>query len=155
MTAPGGGSGSQYRLNLVNGKLRRVEIGGAALLPGPRRDILLRYARNPIENLRRRHRLLRGMWIQRPSNHAPAILDHLLSKFLRIGLCLKLAGRSSGPALSIVALGRDVRTIRNIPDIGIFQVTTLTNHRCGCLGKRQLIQLYYRVNFTGFALQLP
>jgi hypothetical protein len=95
------------------------------------------FAGNPIENLRRCHRFLRRMGIQGPGNRAPALLDHLLGKLLRFGFRLEFAGRASGPALSIVALGRDVRTIGNVPDIGICQVLNpQTILVCGYLGKQ-------------------
>ena len=95
------------------------------------------FAGNPIENLRRCHRFLRRMGIQGPGNRAPALLDHLLGKLLRFGFRLEFAGRTSGPALSIVALGRDVRTIGNVPDIGICQVLNpQTILVCSYLGKQ-------------------
>jgi len=88
----------------------------------PRPNIFSVFAGNPIENLRRCHRFLRRMGIQGPRNSAPAILDNLQGKLLRLGFRLEFAGRASGPALSIVALGRDVRTIGNVPGIVICQV---------------------------------
>jgi hypothetical protein len=39
-----------------------------------------------------------------------------------LGFRLEFAGRASGPAFSIVALGRDVRTIGNVPGTVICQV---------------------------------
>ena len=77
---------------------------------------------NPIENLRRCHRFLRRMGIQGPSNGAPTLLDHLLSKLLRLSFRLKSASRTNRPALSIAALGRNVRTIGNVPSIGTCRV---------------------------------
>lgn len=80
------------------------------------------FAGNPIENLRRCHRFLRRMRIQGPGNSAPATLDYLLSKLLRLGFRLEFAGGANGPTLLIVALGRDVSTIGNVPGFVIRQV---------------------------------
>ncbi len=80
------------------------------------------FAGNPIENLRRCDRFLRRMGIQGPSNSAPAVLDYLLGKLLRLGCRLEFAGCTNGPALLIVALGRYVSTIGNVPSIVIRHV---------------------------------
>ena len=63
----------------------------------PRPNMFSVFAGNPIENLRRCHRFLRRMGIQGPGNRAPALLDHLLGKLLRLGFRLEFAGRASGP----------------------------------------------------------
>jgi hypothetical protein len=60
------------------------------------------FAGNPIENLRRCHRFLRRMGIQGPSDSAPAILDYLLGKSLRLGFRLEFSGCANGPAFPIV-----------------------------------------------------
>ena len=90
-----------------------------------RKNIFSVFTGNPIENLRRRHRLLWRMGIQGPGNRAPAVVDHLLGKLPRLGFVLEFTGRASGPALPIVALGRDIRTIGNVPNIVICQVLIL------------------------------
>ena len=90
-----------------------------------RKSICSVFTGNPIENLRRRHRLLRRMGIQGSGNRAPAVADHLLGKLPRLGFVLEFTGRASGPALPVVALGRDIRTIRNVPNIVICQVLIL------------------------------
>jgi hypothetical protein len=69
------------------------------------------------------------MWIQGPGNYAPAFLDHLLSKLLRLGFRLEFTRRASRPALSIVALGRDIRTIGNVPNIVICHAQPPDNPR--------------------------
>jgi hypothetical protein len=80
------------------------------------------FSGNPIENLRRCHRFLRLMGIQSPSNSAPAILDYLLGKLLRLGFRPEFAGRANGLALRTIALGRDVSTVGNVPSFVIRQV---------------------------------
>jgi hypothetical protein len=94
-------------------------------------------AGDPIENLRRRHRLLRRMGIQGPGNRAPAVVDHLLGKLPRLGFVLEFAGRANRPALP-VALGRDIRTIGNVPDIVIYQMLILEKAPRAVHLKRQL-----------------
>jgi len=80
------------------------------------------FAGNPIENLRRRHSPLRCMGIQGPGNRAPAFVDNPLGKLPRLGFVPEFTGRASGPALPVVAPGRDIRTIGNVPNIVICQV---------------------------------
>ena len=80
------------------------------------------FSGNPIENLRRCHRFLRLMGIQSPSNSAPAILDYLLGKLLRLGFRPEFAGRANGLALRTIALGRDVSTVGNVPSFVIRQM---------------------------------
>jgi hypothetical protein len=82
------------------------------------------------------------MGIQGPSNCAPAILDYLFGKLLGLGFCLEFAGRASGPALSIVALGRNVRTIGNVPDIVISQVPT-SNKQTELLGCADIAHTWF------------
>jgi hypothetical protein len=52
----------------------------------------------------------------------------------RLGFRFEFAGRANGPALSIVAFRRDVRTIGNVPNIGITQVPNLNKKKelLGC-----------------------
>ena len=104
---------------LAHCALAGVEFMGFGKSPlRMRKNICSVLAGNPIENLRRRHRLLRRMWIQGSGNRAPAVADHLLGKLPRLGFVLEFAGCANRPALPI-ALGRDIRPIGNVPNIVI------------------------------------
>ena len=90
----------------------------------PRPNMFSVFAGNPIENLRRCHRFLRRMGIQGPGNRAPALLDHLLGKLLRFGFRLEFSGCTNASTL-LIALGRDVGTVGNVPDIRLCQAPTI------------------------------
>ena len=123
---------------LAHCALAGVEFMGFGKSPlRMRKNICSVLAGNPIENLRRRHRLLRRMGIQGPGNRAPTVVDHLLGKLPRLGFVLEFTGRASGPALPIVALGRDIRTIGNVPNIVICRAHPRKRSTCGRL-RRQL-----------------
>jgi hypothetical protein len=116
------------------------------------------FAGNPIENLRRCDRFLRRMGIQGPSNSAPAVLDYLLGKLLRLGFRLEFAGCTNGPALLIVALGRYVSTIGNVPSIVIRHVLNFQQTLRAAAAGKQLptySRLHQQVNSRGFALRRP
>ena len=78
------------------------------------------------------------MGIQGPGNRTPAVLDDLLGKLPRIDFSLEFAGRANAPALCVVALGHYVRTVRNVPDIGLYQALNLEQVERAATSKRQL-----------------
>ena len=135
--------------------LRRDVFSHRARNTAPR--LLSVLARDPVENSRGCYCLLRRVGIQSTGNRTPAFRDNLLGESLRLRFGFKFAGRANDATLPILALGRDIGAIGNVPDIRLCHAIRLEQgpHANSPEANRQYGPSLICVYSRNLALRLP
>ena len=135
--------------------MSRVAVPGNARKREDDRNIRSMLAGDPIENPGGCDGFLWRMWVQGAGDRAPALLDDLLGELLGLGFRLELPGRANRPALLMLALGHDVGTVGNVPDIRVGQANSLEHVQHAFLPqKATCLPLYSLKNFAVSFIEL-